>query len=232
MKRRATTQKSPKTFKKRKTTVSKGYQVGHTHPRVPKQELKAFDLALTNTQMNAPGTPPVAQVVNAMLLGSDYFNRIGRKTYMKSLHFTGWIYPAATSAADYGRIVVLYDAQPNTALPAWNLTFTDANAAGAAEILSGLNLNQRERFQILADERFQLPSNSFAATVVTNVGPVDGSQHLKFDRFLKLKGLETIYNATDGGTIADIVTGSLIIFFFSGLGNWLCSWQTRLRYYD
>ena len=58
------------------------------------------------------------------------------------------------------------------------------------------------------------------------------------DRFIPLKGLETIYSGQSSPcTIADISTGALYIIFRSETSNGASNWAVknsigRLRYYD
>jgi len=220
--------------KTKSSNVGRGnYQVGRTHPTQPKAELKAFDVTETTTTFTQPAGPPTAVVLNAIPQGADFNNRIGRKVYNKSLQLRGWVQNANTQGSeDFCRLVVLYDAQPNAALPTFATTFKDANAAAASTVLSGLNIDERERFKILLSEEFLIPPVTNAAGVETDVGITDGSQHLKFNRFIDLKGIETCYNVTNGGTIADITSGSIIIFFFGQTGEDQANWSTRIRYYD
>lgn len=210
------------------------YQKGRELMR-PKMELKAFDIAETITGSTAVAAAPVGICLNAMVNGAELFQRIGRKTYMRSLHFRGFIQNAATSVQDIGRIVILYDSQANAALPTYVSVFQDSNVGAASAILSGVNLTNRARFKILRDYPVMLPSCTFAGGVITNFAMQDTvNKSLEVDFFIKLKGLETEYNGVNGGTIADITSGSLILFFASdnSSNKWQIEWTSRLRYYD
>jgi len=112
--------------------------------------------------------------------------------------------------------------------------FKDANAAAASSPTSELNLDNRERFSILKEWTWVMgptAANQSGQTLTD-----DGSQCLSFSTFVKLKGLESVYNATNGGGIADVTSGSLLMLFVcdvnSTSGAWAMSYSSRLRYYD
>jgi len=206
------------------------YQAGREHTRQPKSELKAFDLAQIATSMSTAG---VFTLLNVPENGPELYQRVGRRIYMKSVHIRGTVLAAATTTQDYGRIIVFYDSQPNGAAPTLAALLADSNAGHATAVTSEINLDNRERFKILRDMPFLLPSCTNTAGVITNLGMQDTvKQSMQFDEFIKLKGLETVYNGTNGGTIADITSGSLFVVTFSGIGNYNTSWSSRLRYYD
>ena len=210
-----------------------GYQIGRSLNRTPPTELKAFDVALTNTNFAAAGN---FQLLNAPITGSELFNRIGRKIYMKSIEVRAFIQNVSTSVQDTGRVILIYDSQPNNAGFVNTDILADSTALGATSGYSGINLANRQRFKIIRDYQVMLPSVTNTAGVLTN-GPaaMDTVWHgHEFHWFVPLKGLETVYNGNNAGTVADINSGALVLMFISnGAGNtWTCSHTTRLRYYD
>jgi len=113
----------------------------------------------------------------------------------------------------------------------------DSNAAAGTTVNSEINLAQRQRFKILRDMQIDLPSCTNAAGVITNLGLQDNStKTYSIDMFIKMKGLEAVYNATNGGTILDITSGSVYLMTLIGsAGNnngWNLAFGSRLRYYD
>jgi len=227
--------KRKKAFAAAKVVVAPTYQAGRMKS-APGNELKAFDVALTGYNVDAAGTPPAAAAaaVNAMINGSELYQRDGRKTYMKSLHFRAWLQVEATAVQDIIRIVIYYDSQPNGAAPTLATLLQDSNAAAATSVLSGINLANRQRFQILRDIPILVPSSTFTAGVLTNTAFPDSSGRLFINEFIHMKGLETIYNGVNGGTIADITSGAVGFFAFSQTtdNSWLLDWTTRLRFFD
>lgn len=219
--------------KKGITKRTKGdYQKGRELAVQPKAELKASDLPYTGSQFAVGGT---FQYLNNVVNGSEIYQRTGRKIYMKSLHIKGYIYPTiGTGSTDpaFIRMIVLYDAQPNGALPALADVLMDSSAAAATSVVSELNLNNRERFKILREQMWVMgPNNTIQQSAIQ-----DGSQCLVVNEFIKLKKIESIYNATNGGTIADVTSGALIALFLCDTASttlaWKLAYSARLRYYD
>lgn len=209
------------------------YQRGRELARTPKQELKAFDLAYTTQQVSTIAGPPNFNCLNAMINGSELYQRVGRKTYMKSLHIRGW-FDATNAAAippDVIRMIVFYDSQPNAAASAVTDLLQNSNAAAATTVFSGLNLVNRERFKILRDQVHTFPQSIAVAGEYQNVPDTSGI--FAINEFIKLKGLESVYNGTNGGTSADITSGALWIVTISQHStDWTFNFQSRLRYYD
>lgn len=240
MKRKAATQASPAYAKKaKKTTVraGAGYQAGREMTKAPKVELKAFDVALTASPAHgvtagaASAGPPVFNILNAVINGAELYQRTGRKIYMKSLHLRGLFQPTGVSVEGGARLFVIYDSQPNAALPLIAPFLQDSNAAAATTWTSELNLTNRQRFQILRDYQVILGPTTGATTEAVP-DPIKNSYNVDF--FIKLHGLESIFNGTNGGTIADITSGSLLLMWVVDdvATNWTFNWSSRLRYYD
>lgn len=216
----------------RKASLSKGdYQKGREMPKAPKTELKAFDVSSTNQTFQVAGS---FTLLNACVNGAELYQRVGRKIYMKSLHVRGFISNTVTVVQDYGRILVIYDSQANKAAPVIGDILGDSNAGAGQTGNSEINLANRERFKILRDYPIVLPSATFAAGVITNMVQVNTVKNdFNIDMFIPLKGLETVFNAVNGGTILDIASGSLYLICVSQLAaGWELSATTRLRYYD
>jgi hypothetical protein len=213
-----------------------GYQSGRAFARAPHEELKCFDVTPGNLNFLTSGTGTSVGVYNAIVQGSDVYNRIGRKIYMKSIHIRGTIVPIATSVADTGRILVVYDSQPNGGgLPVVGSVLQDCNGGVATNGSSHLNINNRQRFKIIKDYQVLLPSETYTAGVVTALGMTDFVENsFMINWFLPLKGLEAAYQLTNTGTVTDIQSGSILIFALSNSGDnkWSFTFTTRLRYYD
>lgn len=223
---------SYRTASKKKTKTG-DYQKGRELLGHPKQELKAFDVALTNTAVTAAGA--YINSLNVPINGAELYQRVGRKIYMKSIHIRGYLTPNAASAAIQPiRILLFYDSQPNGAAPvAVANLIADSNVAGATTIYSEINLGNRQRFKILRDTQFLMPETTAAGSITNNSLPDACKQSLHIDQFVKLKGLETVFNGVNGGTVADVQSGALGMLVIAGSnGDWTFTWQTRMRYYD
>lgn len=210
-----------------------GYQAGRAMSAQPKQELKAFDVATAAIASSTIAGPPTFQCVNASVVGAELYQRVGRKTYNKSLHFRANFSPSGAASESYNRLIIFYDSNPNGAAPVIGDLIRDSNAAAGVTEKSEINLFNRERFQILRD--YPLIGGSTtniagAAEIIPD--PIKSTYNIDF--FIPLKGLETVFNAVNGGTIADIQTGAIfwVLFGDANAGAWQMSAHTRVRYYD
>lgn len=180
--------------------------------------------------------------------GSGFYNRIGRRIRMKSLHIRGYISPGGGNAAavsqQMGRIMVLYDRQTNGAAPSIADILTNYDADGTARTtpaaLCGLNLNNRDRFVVLRDHQVILPAIGINGATPANTAPGDvrNQDGNLVNMFIPLKGLEMHFKASSAtGPITDIATGSLLIVTVSNQDAnaspaWSFTWSGRLRFVD
>lgn len=217
-------------------------------------EIKA--LVVSNTTA-APGGAALAInstgsiiPLNLIQAGSSFFNRVGRKVEMKSLLIEITLRPvvaARSTASDTARILVVYDRQTNGALPAISdiLQDTEQNGTNTTQANSNINLNNRDRFQIIRDIRMCLPAITNAATGVPTAawptliqGTASGGQGALVREFIKLGELCTQFRADSSpAVIGDIATGALYLITFSeqaagAEGFSAVSWNARLRYHD
>lgn len=181
------------------------------------------------------------QLLNGLKLGTSAFQRIGNKIAMKSLY---WSLAFGLSAVDSDptvdvavlnvpvRMMVVYDKQTNGALPVGsdlltNVTGVDNTTARAIDVNSPNNLNNKDRFVVVADKRFILSSNGSSA------------RHIK-----KYKRLNTSVSYKSGatvGNVTDITSGGLYLYFFADAdlatatdpapSVWITG-DVRLRYQD
>ena len=188
-------------------------------------ELKFVDV----TAINQPVTTTWAGVlINGVAQGSDFNQRIGRKSQMKSVLFNGNFFPGTTISANasqgvYMRVVIIYDTQPNSGtLPVGTDIFVTNDPK------SPLNLNNRDRFQILMDVRKQLGSYTFSATPALTAGSPTNAYWTKYRKCNK----ETIFSGT-AATIGSISTGSLYLFYIGDFpGVSMIDYYTRVRFTD
>lgn len=199
--------------------------------------------ALGGIDYNLPSTLPwdspipavvnnnaACDVINAIVQGTGSFNRIGRKTYMKSVRLrASFVHRVNVQATDGDidsnqmRIVVVWDKNPNSlALPNFNTIFgrTDVLGNENTHFTDFLRFDNTERFQVLADDLLtskptanpSLNATGGAAPTASTTGYMEFIH--QYDRYVDLKNRETSYSAT-GGTITDISTGSLLVYYRS-----------------
>jgi len=185
-------------------------------PSIRTGETKSLDIPLT---LQALSTTAVIVPLNLIRVGSSFFNRIGRRVEMKSLHFIGNMDTTGNAAGidDYIRIIIVYDAQTNGTLPTIQsiLQDTQEDSTNTTTSYSGLNLNNRDRFTILMDHRIGIARDGGASTdAVTEIAGGDTGENAntsQFNRFIKLRGLLTQYGADSSpSVIGDINTGGLL----------------------
>lgn len=208
--------------------------------RVP--ELKFVDTANSALGSQSTAAPPTATTVLTCVQGAAAYQRIGQRVQLHSLRLVGSIFPNATMAGfSPGRVLVVYDRQANAAAPAWSDVIQCVTSGGSASssVRDGLNLANRERFVILIDERMTFPCVTDTAGSFSSIGNLGSSEKnpgmFNFDRYVKLHGLESHFNNTNGGTIADIQTGSIVMFFVTDANagtGWTFQWSSRIRYQD
>lgn len=206
-------------------------------------EIKAVDgLATAPAGFNMPlNTTPGINPMNLIVQGTSFYNRIGRKINMLSvnLHARVTMNGLRQADSDYCRVMVIYDKQTNGALPIAADILQNVAQDGTVQSssLCDINLNNRDRFVILADEKIVLPPT---AVTTFDPGNLDSCQKtcMHVERFIKLKGLKTQFKADTAATalITDIATGSLIILtageHAAGTEGYALNLTWRLRYSD
>lgn len=227
---------------KRKAATSLGYKNTKKPTKKAKStfiklkpEIKAFDVAIGESEFSPSGH---FELLNVPIQGQDRFERIGRKIANKSIHVTGLIRVLTAGASmpnDFLRLMLVWDKQPNAAVPLGSDLLTDSNAIGLNSVLSHVNLNNRERFIVLRDKRINWPVYDGTAFSTSNQMPYLDPQ-LNIDWFVSLKGMETTFNGINGQTPADIETGALYLYTqnYDAVNANLISltYTSRHRYFD
>jgi hypothetical protein len=181
-------------------------------------------------------TTAVLDAMNLVQSGSAFYQRVGRRIEMQSLHIYGFLNQTGNVAAEgFARIIVLYDRQANGAVPAYATVMANYDQSGTStsSVYSGLNPDERERFLVLADLKITTPQ-----TTSTVPGSTDGtSATYKIDRYIRLSGLTTHFKADSvPAVIGDIATGALLLIGVgdkaSGDEGWNAVLSWRIRYKD
>lgn len=213
-------------------------------------EVKILDTLLIASKF---ATTYELNYVNEVREGTGFWNRVGRKICMKSLHLTGYISRTMNNAAaqneDFARIMVVYDRQANGAV----FNFADLIQSVAQDgttlgstAVDHINMNNRERFIVLMDKRIMTPPVGIAGISASGLNVVTDSNNngndggMKVTRFIKLQDLETHFLSNSVPiTIADITTGALAVVTIGevaapgGTGPaWQFRWSCRLKFYD
>lgn len=144
--------------------------------------------------------PPTALTLFTPVQGLDTFNRVGKKVLVTKLRISGSLNNVSTTAADSSeiRLILFQDNQ------------TDGAQAQGEDLMSPStntnevpftfqNINNFDRFKVLKSVviKFDNPN------ATTSVQKKNFHWNIKFQ-----KPIEVRFNATNGGTIADIVNHS------------------------
>lgn len=209
-------------------------------------EIKSLDTIAPNAGVTQAGFTCNATaslvVLNPVTIGSSMWNRVGRKISLKSIRIRGQFLQTGHNdmqSGQYARLTLIYDKQPNGALPSISDVFQDqvnsASDSHATYPNSGVNLNNRDRFEVIADEQWYL-SGGNQSTSTAGVMTAT-AKSMEINLFRKLKGRETHFKADSSpGVIGDLATGSLVLItqgdIASGDEPWQMNLACRLRYSD
>lgn len=163
-------------------------------------------------------------LLNGVAAGTGPTDRIGRKTQMKSLVFR---WQTSSSASVFPiRIMIVYDRQPSGVIPVVSEILSAVIPSPSdPNFISNMNLDNSDRFVILADEIDQPPS----LILTTNGTP------LRTGKIYRKINLPTVFT-NPGANIADISTGAVYIFtcVLGSVPNSLAGigYNSRIRYTD
>ena len=204
-----------------------------TTPQAVLQERKVIDIVSGTYNFQTPATPPTPILLNGCIAGSQNYNRIGRKINNRSIQVRGWINSVTTGAAaddQLCRMLIVYDKQSNGAAPTWANVIQSQDITGATSSTSSdmVNLDNRDRFIVLRDRCYAMSFQSSTATQA-----VQGSHTVcMVEEYFKIN-LETIFNAGTAGTVGDITTGAIHVFFCgsnaSTIYSFIGSFRTRFE---
>lgn len=212
-------------------------------------EIKSIDGSNFATMPTFLTAGVVQQAISNMPIeGSSFYNRIGRRTRGISLEFHGEVVPTLGNAAavpqQYARIMIIYDRQPNGALPAIGDVLLDYDHSGNTNTwsFSGLNMDNRDRYVVLRDRKILLPAlgiNGVASTTgsIPLFNGDDKASTMIYNEYIKLGGLETQYKASSSGAIGDVATGSYIMILISNAdanatAAWKLQYNARYKFLD
>jgi len=211
-------------------------------------ELKGLDTAINsvtppafNPVVDDPGLNTSAVVLNLIQTGTGSWNRIGRKTSLKSLRIRGYaeclIFNNATSDffGNWLRISVVWDRQPSGGtIPIWQNIFSDTSQTGAETSVpwSQPAFDTMDRFRVIKEMTIQfIPQNTPPTGQFSRiVAPVD--------EYIRLPDLESNYSGQSSPmTISDINTGALYLYarcLTNSPGDTVCNFIAgcRVRYTD
>lgn len=202
-------------------------------------ELKSVDVFESSAILSQTAT---FQLMNGIQSGSSFYNRIGNVVRLRSLHLIGQLVVNGTAPAsipEYDRVMVIYDRQSNGAFPALADVLTSYKNDGttSSTVFDHLNMNNKDRFQVLCDIRLAIPYNTNGAPNADLASIIDYNGEYNINRFIKLKGSEVHFKASSNpSVIGDISTGAIFLMTVGSsvlaTAPFTLDWSCRLRYYD
>jgi len=215
--------------------------------RAAVMEKKGMDTTMNLTSTNlisTTNTNAAAFVVNLIQQGSGSWNRVGRRTTLKSLRITGvlqaQITPDPTTGELYDalvRMVVVWDKQPSgAAIPTFDQIFgitAQDGTESTPSIWVPPRYDNMERFRVIRDCKYELDPMASPGIGTTRLTSVNKN----IDEYIKLPMLESNYSGQSTPmTIADISSGALYVYFraeFNGaLSRASVISNARIRYVD
>lgn len=130
-------------------------------PIYPRPETKYLDTPLGQLPPATPGTPyavPLAGsiwLINALGQNVTGFSRVGQQVATKSIFYQYFVRIGEVTVPCVCRVLLFWDRTPNAVNPA----VADVLSNPGNGVVSPLNLANRDRFVILADERLTLSPN-------------------------------------------------------------------------
>lgn len=238
-KSRRTTQNypvNPKLFSKNgrsntsyRSNYSTGYKKGpyrvltsgnsHTNPIYPKPECKIYDADHKGISPPASAAASILNTgsvfcLNQMITGTGVQQFTGNQVSMKSLAYRFEVDLGPTPLPTSGRVLVVWDKQPNGTTASWTDIFASAS------YLAFGNVNSRERFVILRNDQFSLSPQ--------------GDQTLFFEKYVKLNMLTTFVNGQASAAVP--LTGALLVAYIADqattVNQPLIAGWFRVRYFD
>jgi len=151
----------------------------------------------------------------APTVGAGLNQRIGRMVKMMKVRVSGTITVQAQTAqaapppASKVRLLLVLDKQTNAA-PMTSAQLLNDSADASSTISSYQNPNNFGRFQVLKEKYFNVLTPSVAGTVAGNL-IISAGNTFHWKMSYTFNGLNVHFNATNGGTVADIIDNSLHI---------------------
>jgi len=141
-------------------------------------------------------------LLNNIIIGADYNNRIGRVIEMKAMRLRFRCHPVGT-VSDYQnlRVLLVYDFQTNGGTP------TILDILQSSSTLSNENYLTRTRFLIFKDWLFHQPRYDIQNPLVAGQACFQDSSFITIDEYIPLN-LKTVYSSSAGTAIT---TGGLFL---------------------
>lgn len=191
----------------------------HTNPIYPRPECKIYDAdhaGVSPPATAAASIPNTGTVVcvNQMVTGTGVQQFVGNQVTIKSAAMRFEVDLGATPAPTSGRVMLIWDKQPNGAVAGFTTIFSSAS------YLAFANVNTRERFVVLRNQQFSLSPN--------------GNQTLFFEEYVPINMTTTFVSGQAAPAVPQ--TGALLFVYIADQATVanqpVITGLIRVRYYD
>lgn len=204
-------------------------------------EMKSLDTVLNSAITSGTGAGGHVLLCNNPLLGTDRFQRIGRRIQIKAIHLNLSLHPVtpvATSVPEDLVFMLVWD-RDSGGTPTLSNLLQDTDNLGAVvnSVRSNRNVDLAKRYKMLWKKNIPLRiCGTMTGALPCNGAAFQANQDDLMMEFHKECDLITQFNAGNTGGIGDIENGALIFCWWTDLGIGLPTSSfdvnIRIRYYD
>lgn len=183
-------------------------------------EFKAIDSGTVTT--GVVGTTSLT-LLNAVAVGTDYNNRIGRRINIETLNIKvfGFINTGINAnPGDFYRVMVIYDKQSKGTTP------SVGDILQTPDFSSPLNLNNRDRFLSLYNNTHSINAYNTMAGSIINGDPKPTIDEIYIDT-----SLETTYSGPNA-IIGNITSGAIYLLTLTANSSINQVFNSRIRFTD
>lgn len=246
MKRRASAQKTGVTKKRKVVVVPRAaphqQMVLGKSSAAFKPELKSLDVWGTAVFGQGTGSAGHNALLNCPTPGTNRYNRIGRRIQVKKIHVRCSLHPPQPTQDTIPEdlfVALVVDVEALGLISLADLK-EDVNSVGTLSntVYAHGNLDNSARFIILKKKVIPLRHCGTVSGVIPCNGGADQFNQDMLDWEWNVKtDIKTQFNGVNGGTIADISSGSILLVWWtsqSGLNAPApqMNYSTRVRYLD
>jgi len=210
-------------------------------PKVFAPEMKSMDTIYSSAITSGTGAGGHVLLCNNPLLGTDRYQRIGRRINIKAIHLNLSLHPVTPVPTSVPEDIVFmlvwdYDAGSTPSLSSL-LQDTDNTGAVFATPNSNRNVDLVKRYKVLWKKNIPLRiCGTATGALPCNGAAFQANQDDLLMHFHKKCDLVTQFNSGNTGSIGDFENGALIFCWWTDLAIGLptSSFQAniRIRYYD
>lgn len=174
----------------------------------------------------------------APVIGSEFFNRIGRRIQVRMIQVSGYWRPRVDTFVGTGkmRLVCVVDMQHNGTT---NPAITDIlSFSGTTYCSEFMNLDNRSRFKVIFDRRYVIYNNNIwnSTTAPDTASAASTTDSIMIDVVKKVNFPVTFGASSTTPKTSDIQTGAILLFAYSddggSGGGYRFRGTTRVRYTD